>query len=154
MDTTPPAAAPSADYLGLKEELQKIAAIIDQYPDQLKQRAFELLINAYLARTNSPASPPPVENAPLADQSDTALEETAPANAEEPVAEIASEEISSVESGPEEEGIAPAVDTNEQDESGLESGSRLPANPANSTNMLRQRIRLRTMSQAPWQQPG
>ena len=133
MDTTPPFAVGS-DYAGLKDELQKIAGIIEQYPDQLKHRAFELLINAYLGR-NIPA------------------EVAAPANPESKTEAGASvEEVAKPESE-----ILPALETietvAEADPYSVGTESESPLGRADDTaaNLLRKRIRLRSMSQVRWQ---
>jgi len=156
MDTNPPS-TPPADYLGLKEELQKIAGIIEQYPDQLKQRAFELLINAYLGRTNSNASPAPAEageSAATEEPSGAAGEEVASLTADEPAADGPPPETLSGESSDgangDENGYS--LQSDGENGSGLESDSRITSNIENPTDMLRKRIRLRTMSQMPWHQ--
>jgi len=160
MDTNPPFAAP-ADYLGLKEELQKIAGIIEQYPDQLKQRAFDLLINAYLARTGAVASPAaaavPETQAEVSVPADEVSGETVANEAsvvaeEQPAEEAAPTEILTTDAdmGVDENGYAIRNGNSALTE--LEPDSRITANLENSTNMLRRRIRLRTMSQMPWHQ--
>ena len=133
MDTNPPFAA-GPNYAGLKDELQKIAGIIEQYPDQLKQRAFELLINAYLGRPNPGESPIP------------AVPETQ-AEACAPVEEAAIQPSESV----------PATETPEEPipldpyASRLEAESTLGTADDTAANLLRKRIRLRTMSPVRWQ---
>lgn len=148
MDPARSASAP-ADYLGLKEELQKIAAIIDQYPDQLKQRAFELLINAYLGRAHAEGSSVPAERAPVESPSEAITGEIAPASAEETQPE---ELIAEVSAGGEEN--ESSLQAGEQSDATLETESQIAANLANPSDRLRRRIRLRTMSQTPWAQSG
>jgi len=134
MDSTPTSSTP-ADYLGLKTELQNIAGIIEQYPDHLKQRTFELLITAYLGGGHTRESAPPqaqeaqaVENAPV---------EAAATGAES--GQISENEFS-VRLDEPQAGVAP---------SDLEA--QINANIESSTNLLRRRIRLRTMSPMRWQ---
>ena len=133
MDTNPPFPAGS-DYAGLKDELQKIAGIIEQYPDQLKQRAFDLLINAYLGRSS------PVET-PAAAPADNLVEESVPAAA------VSGQEIE----------MPPTVETVEEHipldiyASRLEPESTLGTADDTAANLLRKRIRLRTMSPVRWQ---
>jgi len=156
MDTpTPPSASP--EYSGLKEELQKIAGIIEQYPDNLKQRAFELLITAYLnsnqakdgAGAVAPAAPAeesvPVE-APVAE----VVEEAAPLAVEELAVESAPAEVESIESV---EPVGAAYFPARQDPPKAtqpEPDARIKAGADKSTNMLRNKIRLRTMTQVPF----
>ncbi len=149
--------AGSADYSGLKAELEKIAGIIEQYPDHLKQRAFELLIAAYMnssqAKTGSSAVSPeaqPTESVP---------EEVVASEVVETAAEFIAEE-QAVDSAPMEtiaSEVSETVSENDfsirsevADTSGLEPDSRINANIKTSTDMLRRRIRLRSMSQMPW----
>ena len=133
MDTIPPFAA-GPDYAGLKDELQKIADIIEQYPDQLKQRAFELLINAYLGRPN------PIE-CPIPAMQETQTEACAPV-----------EEAATPQSE-----TAPATETPVEhiplDPYASRSEAESPLGMADDTaaNLLRKRIRLRTMSPVRWQ---
>lgn len=119
------------DYLGLKTELQNIAGIIEQYPDHLKQRAFELLITSYLgnaqAKENKEPAAPQVQEAQAV--------ESAPAAAA-PVTSVSDEGFSTPSVDPE----AFTSDTEPVVNVSTES----------STNMLRRRIRLRTMSPMRW----
>jgi hypothetical protein len=132
MDATQTTATP-ADYLGLKTELQNIAGIIEQYPDHLKQRTFELLITAYLGSGHSKESTPPQMN-------ETQPVESAPAPT---VAENAGEHGFSVIG--EEQNVGAASSDFE---------TRINENIESTTNMLRRRIRLRSMSPMRWQTPA
>jgi hypothetical protein len=157
MDTPLPLPG-SSNYEGLKDELQKIAGIIEQYPDDLKQRAFELLIAAYLggkANGGSGATVPEsleAGSAPVETSAGEAAEAPAPAVEEIQVAaeyvtpEIA-EEQSRVESGeaavPEAPIARPLAPV-----SPIKAGSDPLAN-----DILRKKIRLRPMTEMPWRQP-
>ena len=164
MDTPPPPSAP-ADYAGLKDELQKIAGIIEQYPDDLKQRAFELLIAAYLnsnrAKNGPDASEP--DSAPVEDAVSVAGESVAPLAVEEtvvesvPVAEsepVAESAPSEVVADDRSEPAASAPDFSDRpaakSPSASEPGIRVAANSDNSANVLRKKIRLRPMTEMPW----
>ncbi len=136
MDSSPTAATP-ADYLGLKTELQNIAGIIEQYPDHLKQRTFELLITAYLGSGHSKESTPPQ------------AQETQPAT-NIPVAAV----DNVVEESPVETGFSADTVEQDTDASAADFETRINTNLESSTNMLRRRIRLRTMSPMRWQTPA
>ena len=138
METNPPFAT-SSDYAGLKDELQKIAAIVEKYPDQLKQRAFDLLINAYLGRNN--AGETPAAAAP------EALAESGVSSGEIPSAENESSAIETVAAGETFEEPAPF------DPYASRSNTTSPLGIADETaaNLLRKRIRLRSMSPVRWQ---
>jgi hypothetical protein len=137
MDTTIPSATP-ADYLGLKTELQNIAGIIEQYPDHLKQRTFELLITAYLGSAHSKESTPPMAPEVQA--------------AENLSVEAASNLVGGERAGESEFSTSTDEPAVEADASDLET--RINANIESSTNMLRRRIRLRSMSPMRWQTPA
>lgn len=132
MDSTTTPAAP-ANYLGLKTELQNIAGIIEQYPDHLKQRTFELLITAYFESGHAKESTPPqaqeiadVENVPVETRSH-AVGESVGENA-----------------------FSDGSDAQDAVVSASDLESQINANIESSTNMLRRRIRLRTMSPMRW----
>lgn len=139
MDTNPPFAT-SADYAGLKDELQKIAAIVEKYPDQLKQRAFDLLINAYLGRSN-------VSETSAVATPETLAEASVPSG-ETPVTEnegaAAIETVSTSETFDEPTPFDPYASR---------SNTTSPLGVADETAaiLLRKRIRLRTMSPVRWQ---
>ena len=160
MDTPMPPST-SSDYAGLKEELQKIAGIIEQYPDNLKQRAFELLIEAYhnsnrarngaaeaTPESSEPASAPVEE--PVADVAEIPVEPAA----EEPAVESFPVEAAAVEPGESVGEVEIPVSQEASNGAHLEPDSRISAKLQDSTNMLRRRIRLRTMSQMPWRSPN
>lgn len=128
---SPQATATPSDYLGLKTELQNIAGIIEQYPDHLKQRTFELLITAYLGSGHSKESTPP-------QMTETQPVENAPA-----------ETVAAAMAG-ENEFAADNIEQ-EADASVPDLETRINANIESTTNMLRRRIRLRTMSPMRWQ---
>ena len=132
MDSTQTTTVP-ANYLGLKTELQNIAGIIEQYPEHLKQRTFELLITAYLESNHSKESTPPQG------QEAQALE-SAPA---ETVA-------NTVEENAGENGFSVGTDEQEADTSASDLECQINAKIESSTNMLRRRIRLRTMRPMRW----
>jgi len=146
MDTQSPFAA-GANYEGLKNELQNIAAIIEKYPDQLKQRAFELLINAYLGRSNpieTPAEVAPEIQVPHA-------EEDAP---REEISARESEILSEPETSPEVEAAADVPEEHaplDPYANRLETASPFSTAEDTAANLLRKRIRLRSMSQVRWQ---
>ena len=156
MDTpTPPSASP--EYSGLKEELQKIAGIIEQYPDNLKQRAFELLITAYLnsnrakddASAVAPAAPAE-ESVPVEASVAEGVEDAAPLPPEEPAVESAPVEVESTE--PVEPVGVPDFQPRQDPPRATqpEPDARIRASADKSTNMLRNKIRLRTMTQVPF----
>lgn len=135
MDSAPTTATPS-DYLGLKTELQNIAGIIEQYPDHLKQRTFELLITAYLGGGNAKESAPPqVPEAQVA--------ESAPVETDQQAEDITTAN-----------GFSDSTDEQDAASVAPDLESRINANIESSTNMLRRRIRLRTMSPLRWQTPA
>jgi hypothetical protein len=156
MDTpTPPSASP--EYSGLKEELQKIAGIIEQYPDNLKQRAFELLITAYLnsnhakdgAGAVAPAAPAE-ESAPVEAPVAEGVEDAAPLPPEEPAVESAPVEVESTEPV-EPVGVANFSARQDPPVAAQQApDARIKAGADNSSNMLRNKIRLRTMTQVPF----
>jgi hypothetical protein len=127
MDTPQSSANPS-DYLGLKTELQNIAGVIEQYPDHLKQRAFEL-ITSYLGNAHTKDSVTPQAQEAQAVESAPAASGT-----EVPV--------------PDDGFSTPSVDP---DAFSPVLEHDLPLVTESSTNMLRRRIRLRTMSPMRWQ---
>ena len=136
MDTAQNTINPS-DYLGLKTELQNIAGIIEQYPDHLKQRAFELLITSYMGSNHAKDSAPPQA------QEAQAVVESAPT---ETVASEVSEKTETEE-------FFPSMDQADGESAGSELDTVINTNLENSTNMLRRRIRLRTMSPMRWRAP-
>lgn len=136
MDSPTTSPAPS-DYLGLKTELQNIAGIIEQYPDHLKQRTFELLITAYLGSGHSKESTPPQSHA-----QEAKVVEQAPA---EMVASVVANENAG------ENEFSGRTDEQDADTTSSDLETRINANIESTTNMLRRRIRLRTMSPMRWQ---
>ena len=135
MDSTQTAPTP-ADYLGLKTELQNIAGIIEQYPDHLKQRTFELLITAYLGSGHSKEGTPQAQ--------ETQSVESAPAEAGS---------LAAGETGGE-NGFSVETDAQDAAVSASDLERQIKANIESSTDMLRRRIRLRTMSPLRWQTPA
>jgi hypothetical protein len=160
MDTPLPLPG-SSNYEGLKDELQKIAGIIEQYPDDLKQRAFELLIAAYLggkANGGSGATAPESQEAGSAPVETSAGEAAeAPASAVEEIQVAAeyvtpeiAEEQSRVESGEADAPVAQAAPIARPlaPVPPIKAGSDPLAN-----DILRKKIRLRPMTEMPWRQP-
>lgn len=131
---TPQSSANPSDYLGLKTELQNIAGIIEQYPDHLKQRAFELLITSYLGNAQAKENKEKeiAASSPVQDAQAVATASATPA-AEVPVPD---EGFSTPSFDP--DAFSPVLE------------QTIPLVTESSTNMLRRRIRLRSMSPMRW----